>query len=757
MPGSTQTDKEAYARIIVDVHHQKVDRIFTYKVPTSLRGKLSLGRLVTVPFGKGNREISGYVIGLADEADAPDEKLKEISGVIGSRALFTKEELNVAQTMQERYMAPLSACLSLFVPHKVQQHSDPVMVKMVELVSLPAKPLKGKAQNAFLAALLSSSGEEHSERKTLKSLRAAAPISAESLRSLEKAGYIRVLEVPEEEVPAEETPALQEADFELNEDQNYALGQVEDAMEADGENGTFREFLLYGITGSGKTEVYMRAIQKALSLGKEAVMLVPEISLTPQLIDLFSRRFGNLVGVTHSRMTDKERTQLWHRADEGKCRVVIGPRSALFTPFHHLGLIVMDEEHETSYRSDQQVPHYHAREVAEMMAKEHHCPLLLGSATPSIETYYRARQGDIQLLRLPKRAAAHASLPSVTLVDMRQELASGNMSIFCGRLVRQIQERLRRKEQTILFLNRKGYATFVSCRKCGFVLKCPNCYLPYTYHKDTDRLICHHCGKEVRLPAVCPNCGSTYLKQFGVGTQRVEEETKRMFPDAQVVRMDMSTMKKREDYKAVYEAFRGGKGDILIGTQMVAKGFDFPKVTLVGVLAADIGLYGADYHSPERTFQLLTQVAGRAGRSDKKGEVVIQTYSPEHYCIQCAKDQDYDRFYEQEITARKMLDCPPFTHLAQVAVSGRQEEAVQEGIKRLGHMMRSYALGRPIEVLGPSPAQLVRINNVFRYKLIIKCAEQQRLASFVYYCCKKWEKEEPSLTYMADIDPPELL
>ena len=753
-----------YAKIIIDLHHQKVDNIYTYLVEEPLAEQIREGMLVEIPFGMGNRKSTGYVVGFEDETQVPQMRLKKVSRLISPEPVFSKRDLKLAEQMQKRYHAPLSACLALFIP-KIPSFTDP-MVQKVRLLRQPGsqqgeEKQLGKSQLQFLK-VLADYGETGG---SLREIRKIASITKESLVSLINKQYVSLYEESEGKPPTAFVSGENQRDgansgaatrilqrtqpLPLNAQQLAAREAISQAATA----GAYQGFLLHGITGSGKTEVYMQCIQRVLDLGKQAILLVPEISLTPQLIRVFSERFGDLVGITHSRMTDRERSVQWRLAKKGEYRVMIGPRSAVFTPFENLGLIIVDEEHEISYKSEQMAPHYHAAEVAQMRCEQASCPMVLGSATPSVESFFRAKSGELTLLSMPRRAIAGAQLPNVQLVDMRTELEAGNMSIFCRDLVKAIKERLERKEQVILFLNRKGYATFVNCRECGFVLKCPRCYLPYTYHKDRNKLICHHCGKEAALPAKCPDCDSKYIRQFGAGTQRVQEETEKLFPGARVMRMDMGTMKNRDDYVNIYESFRSGQGDILIGTQMIAKGFDFPNVTLVGVLAADMTLYSSDFHSTERTFQLITQVAGRAGRAGKPGEVLVQTYSPEHYCIQMAQRQDYEGFYRNEIAARKLMECPPFTHMAQVVLTGTREEMVIQGAEKLGRLMAHYAAGRQIEVLGPSPAALGRINNIFRWKLLIKCKEEERLRAFVDYCCEKFLKEENRVTVLVDIDP----
>ncbi len=744
---------QGYAKIIIDLHHQKVDTLYTYRISSELQAVIREGMLVEVPFGAGNRLSQGYVIELTQERPPEGVRLKEVRRVISPEPVFTADNLALARQMQARYHAPLSACLALFVPKNPE--FSPAPVEKVDLLLAPEALQEaacdrrlGKTQRTFLQALAAMGGQGC----LLKEVRRQAPLSRESLRSLVQKQYVHLYEESEGKPPAAFISAQNEETTKalpLNEEQLRARRAIEEACDA----AVYRGFLLHGITGSGKTEVYMQCIEHVLAQGKRAIVLVPEISLTPQLIRIFGARFPGRVGVTHSRMTDAERSRQWQMAKDGAYDVMIGPRSALFMPLPNLGLVVLDEEHETSYQSEKKAPHYHAAEVAAMLCRQKNCPLVLGSATPRIETYYAAQQGELTLLVLSRRAVRQAALPRVELVDMRAELEGGNMSMFCDRLVQEVRRRLQRKEQTILFLNRKGYATFVSCRACGFVLRCPRCYLPYTYHKDQNKLICHHCGKEAAMPEYCPQCGSPYIRSFGAGTQRVQEQAEQLFPGARILRMDMGTMRKQSDYQEAYEKFRRGEGDILIGTQMIAKGFDFPLVTLVGVLAADMTLYSSDYHSAERTFQLITQVAGRAGRADKEGLVLVQTYSPDHYCIQKASEQDYEGFYRNEITARKLMDCPPFTHLAQILLSGSKEEVVRQGAARLAHLMARYAKGRPIEVLGPSPATLGRINNVFRWKLLVKCKQEERLRSFADYCLAQFLQEEKRLVSVVDIDP----
>ncbi len=548
-----------------------------------------------------------------------------------------------------------------------------------------------------------------------------------------------------------ETPDLSPK-LRLNEEQVQAARPVDEMLDLH----LHRTFLLHGITGSGKTELYLQWIEHTLDLGRQAIVLVPEISLTPQLIDIFTRRFGHRVGVTHSRLTDAERAKLWRDARGGEIDIMIGPRSALFTPFQDPGLIILDEEHETTYKSEQS-PRYHAAEVAEKMGQLWKIPVVLGSATPRVETFYKAEQGIYAYLPLKHRAVPGALLPEMKIIDMREEMAAGNLSIFCSELMQAIRTRLEKGEQTILFLNRKGYSTFVNCRSCGFVLKCPRCNLPYTWHKDRGLLICHHCGKEVRPVDTCPSCGSPYIKHFGTGTQRVEEEIRQLFPEARVLRLDTSVIRGEETYRDVYEQFRDQQADILIGTQIVAKGFDFPGVSLVGVLSADMILYSEDFHSTERTFQLLTQVAGRAGRSGIRGEVLIQTYAPEHYAIQDAAHHDYASFYKSECTARHLIGAPPFTHILQFLLTGENEERLIRLSEEFHQLLLAYGQKRGFLILDSAPASLERVNNVFRRRILVKLEDRDRLMAFGTYCRDKFLERHPRARVQLDIDPMNLI
>lgn len=500
-----------------------------------------------------------------------------------------------------------------------------------------------------------------------------------------------------------------------------------------------RPILLHGVTGSGKTEIYMQLIEHVIMEGKQAIVLVPEISLTPQIMERFISRFGKQVSVTHSRLSLGERLDQWRKARDGEISIIIGPRSALFMPFSNLGVIVMDECHESSYISDV-TPKYHTREVARKLSELTGALLVMGSATPDIDSYHRAVTGEFLLLQLKERTKG-SRLPEVFVTDMRKELEDGNRSAFGLPLQQAIRENLEKGQQTMLFLNRRGYSTFVSCRKCGEVLTCPSCNVSYTYHASDKALVCHYCGKEVPVPKICPSCGSHYIRYFGTGTQKIEEETRRLFPEASVLRMDADTTTGKNGHARILELFGKGKADILIGTQMIAKGHDFPNVTLVGILAADLSLNLGTYQAAENCFQLITQAAGRAGRGELKGQVFIQTYQPENHAIRMAAAQDYEGFYQEEILLRQAMEYPPFSHIFSVLITGEMEQEVILAAQRLGAFMNHYAERAGCTVVGPAPAPLPKFRGEFRWQIFAKGTDAERLKAFALYTVEQTKKD----------------
>jgi len=518
-------------------------------------------------------------------------------------------------------------------------------------------------------------------------------------------------------------------------------------------------FLLHGVTGSGKTEVYLHAIQQVLQEERQAIVLVPEIALTPQMVNLFTARFGSQVAVTHSRLTAGERFQIWRQAYNGEIDLVIGPRSAVFAPFARLGLIVIDEEHEHTYHSET-TPKYDARQVAIQRAKLVGAAVVLGSATPSLESYFRTTSeynGEkYTLLELPERV--NKTNPDVTVLDMRQEIAHGNMSLFAHGFQQALTETIEAGRQAILFLNRRGHSSFVSCKWCGFVLACTHCRVNHTYHSDKNRMLCHYCGVGTTLPTECPACASKHIKLFGMGTQKIEAEVKSLYPGVGVLRMDMDTTRGKFGHAKLLESFRNGEAQILIGTQMVAKGLDFPQVTMVGIVAADLSLHTGDFRAAEHTFQLLTQVSGRAGRAMHHGKVFLQTYNPDHYAITFAQTADYANFYKHEMAIRRAMVYPPFSHVFAIMFSGGDEKNIILALQKLTAIME-YCNNRDgrdrFSIIGISPAFVSKIKNQFRWKLLLKCTEEEPLKAFVLYCIKKLKENDPltGITVHLTLDP----
>lgn len=531
-------------------------------------------------------------------------------------------------------------------------------------------------------------------------------------------------------------------------EQADALAAIRTEMEKEEK----RPVLLHGITGSGKTEIYMQIIADVLAKGQQAIVLVPEIALTPLILERFISRFGDAVSVTHSRLSMGERVDQWKKARDGEISVIIGPRSALFMPFQNVGAIIMDEAHENSYVSDI-TPKYDTRDVAAEAAKKYNCLFLMGTATPDLVSYHRAKEGEYLLLELKERTGG-GTLPEVFVTDMRKELAEGNRSAFSRELQEAIRENLRKGEQTMLFLNRRGYATFVSCRSCGHVMTCPECDITYTYHAKENALVCHYCGRRADIPKVCPECGSRYIRYFGTGTQKIEEETRKLFPEARILRMDLDTTMTKHSHEKILEAFGKGEADILIGTQMIAKGHDYPNVTLVGIMAADLSLNVDSYTASETGFRLMTQAAGRAGRRDDRGRVFIQTYQPEHYAVKHAADQDFKGFFEEEILMRQMMGYPPFSAFFSILIVGEEKNAVEVAAQKLA-MKLAKADGEGIAtILGPVPAALAKFRGEYRWQLIIKAAEEEALRELVLPVVESMKKDRKSdVRYQVSLNP----
>ena len=709
-----------YANVIVDISHEKVDRIFQYRVPEALEERLEVGMQAEVPFGAGNRLRKACVVGFAASPDYPPEKIKEIHGIVEGSVKAEEQLIALAAWMRETCGSTMNQALKTVLPVRQrtrQKLSRTLTCNLSEeegrklLKEYERKHWQAKAR--LLDALLRYGPLD--QQRALRELN----LSAAVIHGLERENVLRVETKTLYRNPFEGHFTQKTREMLLNREQTAAVEEIwKDYAE-----GIRKTYLLHGVTGSGKTEVYMELIARVIREGKQAIVLIPEIALTFQTVMRFYERFGERVSVMHSRLSDGERYDQYQRAENGEIDVMIGPRSALFAPFSRIGFIIMDEEHEGSYKSET-VPRYHARDAARFRAKLCGASVILGSATPSVDSYDRARSGQYGLCRLSGRFG-DAKLPRVCIVDLRVELKEGNRGIFSRRLKAAMEERLQNGQQTMLFLNRRGLSGFVSCRSCGTAIRCPHCDVTLSLHSD-GRLRCHYCGYETAMPSLCPSCGSRYISGFRAGTQQIEREVKKHFPQARVLRMDYDTTRTKESYEQILTAFGKGEADVLVGTQMIVKGHDFPNVTLVGVLAADISLYASDYRASERTFQILTQAVGRAGRGDKAGEAVIQTYVPDHYSIQTAARQDYEGFYSQEILYRRMLGYPPAAFLLGIYLSGPEEAFLLEQAERLGDIIRRFRVAG-LTVIGPAAAALSRKSDMYRAVIYLKHTEEAAL------------------------------
>lgn len=703
-----------FADVIIDISTKNVDRVFQYRIPPFLADTVSVGCRVMVPFGRGDALRKGYVVSVTAEPSFDPEKIKEIRETVSGAVPVQEQMICLAWWMKERYGSTMNQALKTVLPVKAsvaaREEKTIVSLKPEEELSgllAEAQRKKHKARARLFQALLENG--ELPYRLTSEKL----GLTSATLKPLTEKGIIKIRTEKKSRDPVRDY-GEEKKRIPLNEEQQKAAGEVI----ADYDSGKRGTYLLYGVTGSGKTEVYMELISHVLKDGKQVIVLIPEISLTYQTVMRFYRRFGNRVSIINSRLSAGERYDQLKRAEEGEIDIMIGPRSALFTPFERLGLIIIDEEHEGAYKSENS-PRYHAREVAEMRAKMNGASLVLGSATPSMESYYKALNGEYRLLTLRHRAKKDSSLARVHVVDLREELAEGNRSVFSRKLKELMEDRLKKGEQVMLFMNRRGYANFVSCRSCGAAVKCPHCDVSLTYHKD-GILRCHYCGFERKLPKTCPECGSPYIAPFGAGTQKLEEMTAKAFPEARILRMDADTTAKKGAHEEILQAFSEGDADILIGTQMIVKGHDFPKVTLVGIMAADLSLYAPDFKSAERTFELLTQASGRAGRGELPGDVVIQTYAPDHFAVTAAAEQDYEAFYRQELLYRKMMGYPPAVGLLSIQLASGNEEALTKAMNELRRGILKEFCFEGLTVIGPVNGSPYKVNDIYRKILYIK-------------------------------------
>lgn len=772
------------AQVIVDVAARQTDRVFEYHIPSDIEKEIQVGSRVVVPFGP--RKVQGFVVGLSETSNFKG-KMKDLLVVVDEIPPLTPElvklSADLAQNIYSYRIKILQAMLPWVMragyrklllptsseakkmpffkgdPIDLNKITDSMQIKKIRtllknddakieyVVDNKAKKKKENQyslalapeeytkiyntlrQNAVKQKQLLMDIVEHTDDypKTPKDLETELDLTAAVLNSAVKKGWLKkkAVEVYRDPLAGfkdDEKPAP----IKLNDEQQHALDEIAKAID---EKKT-ETFLLEGITGSGKTEVYLHAISKALAQGRTALMLVPEISLTPQMVRQVKARFGQEVAVLHSALSEGEKYDEWRRIRRGETKVVVGARSAVFAPLKNIGLIVIDEEHESSYKQESD-PRYNARDVAIWRSKYHHCPLVLGSATPSLGSRARAQKNVYHLLRLTKRAN-NKKLPKVRLIDLKHVQFAGGQFDLSLELVDAIKKRLEKKEQIILMLNRRGFANFMLCRECGFVLKCPNCDVSLNLHKDTNCMQCHYCGHTEPIPTRCPNCQSSQIRFLGTGTQKVQEELEELLPGARILRMDVDTTRRKGSYKRILDAFGNHEADILLGTQMIAKGLDFPNVTLVGVINADTGLWLSDYNASEKTFELLTQVAGRAGRAEKEGEVLIQTYNPEHYAIQLAQTQDYERFYGYEMNVRHAGNYPPYFFTVLISIAAKKEQnAAREAFKIKRYLTKQ--LHAETIILGPTPSAISRVKNQYYYQILVKYKKEPNLNKLLHH------------------------
>lgn len=702
-----------YANVIIDISHEKVDRPFQYRIPDSLKEKLAVGMCVQIPFGTGNRKRKGYVIEITGKNEYPEEKIKEIDGIITDNLPAEADAIRLAAWMRQTYGSTMIAALKTVLPVKravkaVEKKKLRRILPAEELTSLLEECMR-KHQNAKVRVLQELLTEEELPYELVTG---KLHVSAATLNSLVNQGAITIESESSYRNPVSLNVTAQSGP-ELSEEQCY----IKEQILSDYDKNIRNTYLIHGITGSGKTLVYLALIEEMIKRGKQCIVLIPEIALTYQTLLRFYKRFGDRVSVMNSSLSQGERFDQCERARKGEIDVMIGPRSALFVPFPSLGMIVIDEEHEGSYISEN-APRYHARETAEYLASLKKASLVLGSATPSLEAYYKAKKGEYRLFTMKNRKNG-GELANVRIVDLRQELRKGNRSIFSSDLQELIRDRLGKKQQIMLFLNRRGYAGFVSCRSCGYVMKCPHCDVSLSQHIG-GKMVCHYCGYETVQPKRCPNCSSNYILGFKAGTQQIERQLYELFPGIRVLRMDGDTTKQKGSFEKILSAFAEGEADVLLGTQMIVKGHDFPNVTLVGVLAADLSLNDSDYRAGEKTFQLLTQAEGRAGRGTLPGEAIIQTYRPEHYSIQQAAKQDYEAFYEEEILYRELLEYPPAGHMLTILVVSKDEKRCKGLAVRLAKEAGAY-----VHVIGPTPAAVSKVKDYYRYMIYLKSLKEE--------------------------------
>lgn len=723
-----------FANIIIDISHEKLDRTFQYGVPMELEGTIAIGMEVNIPFGNGNRLIKGYVLELTDIPEFDISKIKPIHSLTENSIRIESQLIALAGWIKDNYGGTMIQSLKTVIPVKQKMKAkEKRSIKLVldEKKAKDQLDIYNKKHNTARSRLLT----ELIDKKTLdyELVTGKLNISASVVKTLSEQG---IIEVESKQIYRNPVSVHKQnkSEVTLNEEQQIIV----DGITNDYENEKRNTYLIHGITGSGKTEVYIKLIKMAVDKGLQAIVLIPEISLTYQTVMRFYNQFGDRVSIINSRLSSGERHDQFERAKNSELDVMIGPRSALFTPFPRLGFIIIDEEHEGSYKSET-VPKYHARETAIKRAKMAGASIVLGSATPSVDAFYKAKNGEYKLYTMSNRTS-ESELPAVYTVDLREELKQGNRSILSSKLRELMDDRLNKKEQIMLFINRRGYAGFVSCRACGHVMKCPHCDVSLSSHNN-GKLICHYCGHNEPMVKICPKCASKYIGGFRAGTQQIEEIVKKEYPSARILRMDMDTTKSKDGHAKILSAFANGEADILIGTQMIVKGHDFHNVTLVGVLAADLSLYSNDYHAAERTFQLLTQAAGRAGRGKKSGEVVIQTYSPDHYSVTASSHHNYEEFYNQEIGYRNIAGYPPVSNMLAILISSEKEDMAFQAGTLIKEQINFLTIDKLI-VIGPSDCSVAKINDVYKKVIYVKYKEYDKLVKIKNTLEKFIEKNE---------------
>ena len=795
-----------YAQVIVDVPTMQTDQPYTYLVPDEWQAVIECGMRVEVPFGEGNRHIQGFVTALPTELAESTLSLKSLIRVIDLAPVVNQELLQLADYMKDVTFSFKINCLQTMLPaamkaayqkkivlldenHPVKEtyfsQSNEIDWDVIEaagaltlfkrlreqsIVELRylVKEKVNKKMIRYVKSLVTTDNyfvfkeqlrpnalRQHqlleqlktTPRETVTFYREKELLSTH-LKTAEKNGWLSFEEVESYRDPFANHDFPKTFPWQLNAEQQQAVSRIL-AAEAQGEATTF---LLEGITGSGKTEVYLQSIAEILNKGKTAMMLVPEIALTPQMVQRFKSRFGKAVAVLHSGLSQGEKYDEWRKIERGEAQVVVGARSAVFAPLQKIGLIIIDEEHEATYKQED-TPRYHARDLAIWRSQYHHCPVILGSATPSLESRARAQKKRYELLYLTQRAHENAQLPSVTIVDLKEEYAQKNTSTFSRLLQEKISNRLQQKEQIVLLLNRRGYSSFMMCRDCGYVLPCPNCDISLTLHMDVKKMRCHYCGHQENIPKKCPDCQGEKIRYYGTGTQKVEEELQERFPSARILRMDVDTTRKKGAHEKILKAFEEQEADILLGTQMIAKGLDYPNITLVGVLNADTALNLPDFRSSERTFQLLTQVSGRAGRGAKPGEVIVQTFNPEHHSIVLAQAQDYEAFYQQEMILRHQSGYPPFYFTVKITISHPAEQVVAKKSYQIAEQLKN-GLSPESRILGPTPSGIARIKNRYYYQIILKYKHEVHLHRMLREILETSQSEQRKNLYVSiDYEP----